>query len=117
MSKWTVKYTKSAYSELNAIYVYIAEQLLEPEISTNQVKRILSAIGDLDVMPHRNPLYPKEPWKSLGLRKLPVDNYMVFYATNEEKEEVIVMHIFYGGRDIANILKKNSEDIDNGDNR
>lgn len=104
MSKWTVQYTKSAYAELDAIYLYIAEQLREPEIAANQVKRILSAIGDLDEMPHRNPLYPEEPWKGLGLRKLPVDNYIVFYATDDEKEEVVVMHVFYGGRDIANIF-------------
>lgn len=111
MSKWTVRYTKSAYAELEAIHIYIAEQLLEPEISANQVKRITSAIGNLDEMPHRNPLYPQEPWKGLGLRKLPVDNYIVFYVTDDEKEEVIVMHIFYGGRDIANMLKKATENI------
>ena len=109
MSKWTVQYTKSAYAELDAIYRYIAEQLCAPGIAANQVKRILSAIGDLDEMPHRNPLYPKEPWKGLGLRKLPVDNYIVFYATDDEKEEVVVMHVFYGGRDIANIFDSIAE--------
>lgn len=116
MSKWTVRYTKSAYAELEAIYLYIAEQLLEPEISANQVKRIMRAINDLDEMPHRNPLYPKEPWKGLGLRKLPIDNYIIFYATDDENEEVIVMHIFYGGRNIANILSSEAENINNADN-
>lgn len=116
MSKWTVRYTKSAYAELDTIYIYIAQQLLEPEISANQVKRIISAIGNLDEMPHRNPLYPKEPWRGFGLRKLLIDNYIVFYITDDEKEEVIVMHIFYGGRDIANILNKELKNIDDSDN-
>lgn len=116
MSKWTIRYTKFAYAELDAIYFYIAEQLLEPEISAKQVKRITTAIGNLDEMPHRNPLYAKEPWKGRGLRKLLVDNYMVFYVIDVAKEEVVVMHILYGGRDIDDILKNEAENIDDRDN-
>ncbi|MDE6869830.1 MAG: type II toxin-antitoxin system RelE/ParE family toxin [Clostridia bacterium] len=105
MNKWKVLYSKTAYEELDNIYKYIAEKLLAPKISREQVKRIMSAISTLDEMPFRNPLYDKEPWRNLGLRKFVIDNYIAFYYANENTNEVIIMHIFYGGRDIDNILK------------
>lgn len=105
MSKWTIRYTKTAFAELDDIYKYIAEDLLVPEISKAQTRRIMKAIAALDEMPLRNTLYDKEPWKSRGLRKMPVDNYIVFYYADDKTSEVVIMHIFYGGRNIADILK------------
>lgn len=115
MSKWTIRYTNTAFAELDCIYKYIAEELLVPEISMGQIRRIMKAIAALDEMPLRNTLYDKEPWKSRGLRKLPVDNYMVFYYANEQTSEVVIMHIFYGGRNIADILNNEAaEQNDSG---
>ena len=105
MSKWLINYTKNAYSELDAIYKYIAEDLNVPNTASKQIKRITSAIDSLEEMPLRNPLYDKEPWHSLGLRKMLVDNYIVFYFPNETNNEIVIMHIFYSGRNILDILK------------
>lgn len=109
MSKWTIRYTETAFAELDGIYKYIAEELLVPEIAIGQTRRIMQAIASLDEMPLRNTLYDKEPWKSRGLRKMPVDNYMVFYCANEQTKEVAIMHIFYGGRNISRILKNEAK--------
>lgn len=112
MSKWQVKYTKIASEDLDAIYRYIAEDLQVPETAAGQVKRIMSAISALDEMPLRNTLYEKEPWKSRGLRKLPVDNFMIFYFTVDSANEVVVAHIFYGGRNIDEIIKAEAKKSD-----
>ena len=39
----------------------------------------------LDTMPERYRKYEKEPWKSRGLRVLPVDNYVVLYIPDSVK--------------------------------
>jgi len=39
-------------------------------------------------MPERFPRYGKEPWHSLGLRFVTVDNYIVFYLP-DIKEQVV----------------------------
>ena len=52
-------------------------------------------------MPMRYKLYEEEPWHSLGLRVLPVGNYLVFYLLNEANGVVNIVHIMYGGRDIS----------------
>ena len=55
-------------------------------------------------------LYEKEPWKSRGLRVLPVDNYVLFYIPNEEDKVVTVVRVLYGGRNIEKELKENTKD-------
>ena len=40
----------------------------------------------------------------MGVHKVPVDNYYVFYRVNEDRATVTVLRIFYAGRDIENII-------------
>ena len=55
-------------------------------------------------MPERYRKYEKEPWKSRGLRILPIDNYLVFYTTNTDIKVVTILRVMYAGRDIDNQL-------------
>ena len=70
----------------------------------------MTAIRKLDTMPNRNRLYEEEPWHSRGLRSFPVDNYLVFYKTDDETEIVYVVRIMYGGRDVYKQLSQ-TEDV------
>lgn len=47
-----------------------------------------------------------EPWHSRGVRKLIVDNYIVFYYPNDQTKEVIIFQVFHGGRIINELLDK-----------
>ncbi|MBQ8401784.1 MAG: type II toxin-antitoxin system RelE/ParE family toxin [Clostridia bacterium] len=60
-------------------------------------------------MPGRFRLYDKEPWRSRGLRIMPVDNYLVFYIPDTENETVSIIRIMYGGRDIDAQLRKHTK--------
>ena len=55
-------------------------------------------------MPERYRKYEKEPWKSRGLRVLPVDNYVVLYIPDRDKKVVTILRVMYAGRDIGNQL-------------
>ena len=60
----------------------------------------MNAIRELDEMPERYPVYSDEPWHSEGLRFFSVDNYLVFYCPQREKQTVSIVRIMYGKRDI-----------------
>ena len=60
-------------------------------------------------MPERHRRYEKEPWRTRGLRLMPVDNYIVFYIPNDERTVVNVVRIIYGGRNIAAQLEQYME--------
>jgi toxin ParE1/3/4 len=103
---WKVIYTDDALADLQEIYEYIAFTLLEPMTAERQSERILDAADSLENMPMRHRLCDKEPWRSRGLRVLPVDNYLVFYLPNEANSTVAIIRIMYGGRDVDEQLNQ-----------
>lgn len=102
-----VAYSAEARQDLRDIYQYIAYELLAPEAAAGQTDRIMKAARSLEQMPMRHRLYEEEPWHSLGLRVLSVDNYLVFYLPDETNAIVSIIRIIYGGRDIDNQLNDN----------
>lgn len=106
---WKVNYTEDAEQDLQSIFDYISDVLLEPVTAANQTNRIMDAADSLDHMPLRYRLYDKEPWQSRGLRVMPVDNYLVFYLPDETKKIVAIIRIMYGGRDIDKHLNVTEE--------
>ena len=70
---------------MRGIFEYIAFELQSPENAIGQLDRLEEQILSLDTMPERYRKYEKEPWKSRGLRVLPVDNYVVLYIPDSVK--------------------------------
>ena len=105
MSDWKVILSPDFKAEVRGIHSYIANTLLVPETAAKQIRRIIDAAKSLAEMPMRFSLYENEPWHSRGLRKLSVDNFVIFYWTNDKTKEVVVFHVFYGGQNIEEILK------------
>lgn len=99
---WTVKYTNQAREDIKAIYEYIAFELLVPDTATGQIQRIFKMVQ----MPMRFKLYEDEPWKSKGLRFVPVDNYLIFYLPIDETNTVSIVRIIYAGRDMNKQLQE-----------
>ena len=54
-------------------------------------------------MPMRYAIVDWEPWKSMKMHKIPVDNFIVFYIVDMNSMTVTVIRIVYGGRDIQGI--------------
>lgn len=106
---YSVVYSPEAMDDLSEIYSYIAFTLLVPETAEKQVNRIRKEVRSLDFMPSRYSLVDWEPWKSMGMHKVPVDNFVVYYTVNEDSRTVTVIRIFYGGRDVANIVNAENE--------
>lgn len=104
---YSVIYSSEAIDDLREIYLYIAFTLKALDTAEKQVNRIRKEIRSLDFMPSRYSLVDWEPWKSMGMHKVPVDNFVVYYTVNDSDSTVIVVRIFYGGRDVKNIV--NSE--------
>ena len=101
---YEVEVSEQADSDLRGIFEYIAFELQLPQNASGQLDRLEEQILSLDTMPERYRKYEKEPWKSRGLRVLPVDNYVVLYIPDSDKKVVIILRVMYAGRDIYNQL-------------
>lgn len=103
--KYKILFSESARNDLKQIVMYIAFELLEPNIAFKLSERILDAIKTLDDFPKRNKLCGYETWKSKGLRVMPIENYLVFYLVDDINKVVQIYRIFYCKRDIKKHLK------------
>lgn len=103
---YSVIYSPEAIDDLKEIYAYIAFNLLVPETAEGQVGRIRKAIRSLDLMPSRYARVEWEPWRSMEMHRLSVDNFVVYYTVDDNALIVTVIRIFYGGRDVEGINTK-----------
>ncbi len=100
---YSIRYSPKAIEDLKEIYSYIAFNLMVSETAENQVNRIRQRIRLLDFMPLRYPIVDWEPWRSKGMHKVSVDNFLVFYTVDTDNTTVTIIRIVYAGRDIENI--------------
>ncbi len=101
---YEVEVSQQADSDLREIFEYIAFELQSPKNASGQLDRLEKQILSLNTMPERYRRYEKEPWKSRGLRVLPVDNYVVLYIPDFDKKVVTILRVMYTRRDIDNQL-------------
>ena len=101
---YEVEVSEQADSDLRGIFEYIAFELQELENASGQLERLEEQILSLDTIPERYRKYEKEPWKTRGLRVLPVDNYEILYIPDSDKKVVTILRVMYAGRDIDNQL-------------
>lgn len=107
IDKYRGVYSPVAKEDLKSIYRYIAHDLLAPQAAKNQTDRIRKMIRGLDKFPEKHQGVDWEPWASMGMRQMPVNNYLVFYLVDKEEKQVTVVRIFYQGMDIENIAQEN----------
>ena len=104
MGEYAVYMTSAAHRDLAEIVQYIAEELAEPITTAKQVERLESAIAGLAVMPSRVSPVADELLAAMGLRKLLVDNYLVFYVVSECAAAVTVLRILHARRNWTDLL-------------
>lgn len=105
MVKYQLSYSAEALRDLRDIFEYIAFELKEPATARAQVGRIRDNIRSLDAFPKRNRAIDWEPWVTRGVRQMPVDNFIVYYIPDDNNRTVHILRIFYGKRDIPNLVK------------
>ena len=107
MSDFYVCYSDEAKDDLRNIFVYIAYNLGSRDNAEGQINRIRGAIKKLNRFPKKNPLVPYEPWSSLGMRRMNVDNYAVLYLVDEDRERVEIVRIPFGAMDLEKFFEEN----------
>ncbi len=101
---YAVTYSTMALEDLRDIYEYIRYTLIAPIAAEHQILRIRKVIASLNIFPMRHMIVDEEPWKSKMMYKVPVDKYVVFYCVDDIMHVVSIARIFYGGRDIENLM-------------
>ena len=103
--EYQVKLTDYAVEQMQNIARYISKVLQSPDIARRWMEKIKLQISLLRTMPNRYPLTLEEPWRSEGIHKMPVENFLVYYWINETQKTVWVIVVVYGRRDQIQALR------------
>ena len=95
MDKYVVKLYTRAYQDLDDIYTYIAETLLEPGAALNMVDKLEEAIFSLEQLPERGAIRRVGAYKDGNYRQLFVKNYCIIYRLIKKKKEVHIVTVRY----------------------
>ena len=103
MKTYNVKVTDAALADMEEIYNYIAFTLLSPANAIAQYDRIAEAILGLNILPERFKVMNFAGKELENLRRMPVDNFSVFYVITDDS--VIVTNVLYSASDISQRLQ------------
>lgn len=103
--EYKVKLTNHAIRQMGEAVRYISKVLLVSDVAKGWSARVKREIASLNTMPRRHPLIEEEPWHTEGVRRMPVENFVVYYWIDEIKKTVWVTAIVYGRRDQLSELR------------
>lgn len=95
MDKYFVKLLSKAYRDIDEIYAYISQMLLENEIAINFVKDIENVILDLEGFLYRGTERKIGIYANKGYRQGFYKNFSIIYRIDELKKTVIVVTVRY----------------------
>ncbi len=95
MDKYIVKLYARAYRDLDGIYSYIANNLLEPITAGNMIDALEEAIYSLETFPERGAVRRVGVYANGDYRQLFVKNYVIVYRVHKDKKEVHIVTVRY----------------------
>ena len=106
MDFYKVIITPDAISNLIELKEYIANVLLAPDMAKNYIQHIRQEVSTLEQMPNRHILVQEEPWRSRGIRRMNVKNFIIYYRVDEAQMQVYILNVIYNKRDQLRALSK-----------
>ena len=104
MNKYKIQFSKDARKDLKDIYIYIKYNLQEPIIAKKLIDKIRKEIYKLEDNPIVYTIIKDEIIKKREIRKIKVNNYIVFYRVEENNKIVEIVRIMYGRRNWTKII-------------
>lgn len=95
MADYDVKINASAEKDLASIVGCTAVILKEPVSAEHLYMALKDEIKALQRIPEKHPVVREAPYVAQGLRKMPVDDYSVFYVVSEEEKTVFILRILF----------------------
>ena len=104
MNKYITHYSEEAKQDIIEIKRYIKYNLQEPDIANKLLSKIKKAIEDIKNNPEVYAIIDDDFIKKLEIRKIIVDNYIIFYRIKSDSIEIVRVRVIYGRRNWIKLL-------------
>ena len=100
LNEYKVLLLPKAYRDLEGIYTYISNEILESDIAKRQIDRIWDSLGTLSTFPYSHQDRLVGRYANKGYKQFIIDNYLIIYCINDENKEVHIVTIQYVKRNV-----------------
>lgn len=94
-----VKITSQAQQQIQEIIHYITYDLKAHDAALHLLNTLEDNFNSLSQFPQRIALIDEEPWRTKGIHRLPVKNFLVYFWIDEPNKRVQIIAIIYSKRD------------------
>ena len=98
-------FTPRAEQDLDDILSYISFVLKNETAARNLGNKIFEQIDNVCLFPLSGSLVSNELFVDNSIRKLIIDNYVLYYIPNEQEKRIYILRVVYGQRNLDNVLR------------
>lgn len=103
-NSYEIVLTDIAKEEIEEIYKYISEELVEINAANRLMDKIEKNILRLEQNPYSCPEVHIKPHNEI-YRKLVIENYIALYEVDEKYKQVVIYRVVYGRTDYLKIME------------
>ena len=103
--KYSYRFTEKAEQDFDEILRYISVDLANPTAAQNLGRKIFEQINVVRSFPDSGAPVDNEILSDKSVRKLLVDNYILYYKAHYDEKIIFIIRIVYGKRNLDDILK------------
>lgn len=103
--KYSYRFTEKAARDFDEILHYISFDLANPIAAQNLGRKIFEKIDTVRSFPESCAIVDNEFLSDKTVRKLVVDNYIIYYKAHYNEKMISIVRIVYGKRNLDEILK------------
>ena len=102
--KYSYRFTEKAEQDFDEILHYIAVDLANTTAAEKLSRKMFEQIDMVRDFPDSGALVENEFLSDKAVRKLSVDNYIIYYKAHYDKKIISIIRIVYGKRNLDEIL-------------
>ena len=97
-------YLPVAREDMVDIVRYVSHELGNPQAAERLAEALIAAAESIPPFPYANPVYtPIRPLRH-EYRRLPVQNYLLFYWVDQTRQQINIARVIYAKRDYGGLL-------------
>lgn len=96
---YTIKVTSQAEEQMQEIIHYIVHELKAPNAALHLLDALENSFASLTHFPQRISLIDEEPWRTNGIRRFAIKNFLVYFWIDENNMKVQIIAVISAKRD------------------
>lgn len=104
MTNFNLLISDTAANDLSEIILYLKSKLSVPNSAELLVQKVRTETSKLKGFPFLFPLVKDEILAARGIRKLSIDNIIIFYIASKIEKNVTIIRVLHAKRDWVNLL-------------